>query len=154
MLAGGERRANTNVKPNGAAHLRAALAVCKYAIRSAEDCFGGMSSDARAILAALAARFPGEMPRTDITPRRVQRAPECRATRHRFEGTAKRRTGRLPRRANERSTPRTLESWEKSELRLSAVPAPRQRQSPCIVIAAVAKKDCTPYVRATMRGGD
>lgn len=68
MLAGGERRATTNVKPNGAAHLRAALAVCKYAIRSAEHCFGGMSSDARAILAALAARFPGEMPRTDITP--------------------------------------------------------------------------------------
>ncbi len=50
-----------------APHLRAALAVCKYAIRSAEHCFGGLNADARAILNALTARSPGEMPRTDIT---------------------------------------------------------------------------------------
>ena len=50
-----------------ATHLRAALAVCKYAIRSAEHCFGGLSADARAILAALTARFPEEMQRTEIT---------------------------------------------------------------------------------------
>jgi hypothetical protein len=50
-----------------APHLRAALAVCDYAIRSTELCFGGLSADARAILAALKGRFPAEMPRTEIT---------------------------------------------------------------------------------------
>lgn len=49
-----------------APHLRAALAICKYAIRSAEHCFGGLSVAARAILDALTARSPGEMPRTEI----------------------------------------------------------------------------------------
>ncbi len=47
-------------------HLHAALAVCKYALHSAEHCFGGLSADARAIHAALTARAPGEMARTEI----------------------------------------------------------------------------------------
>jgi hypothetical protein len=50
-----------------APHLRAALAVCDYAIRSAEHCFGGLSPDARAIHAALSARSPKELTRTDIS---------------------------------------------------------------------------------------
>lgn len=50
-----------------AAHLRAALAVCEYGLRSAEHCFGGLSSDARAILATLFKRHPGEMTRSEIT---------------------------------------------------------------------------------------
>lgn len=50
-----------------AAHLRAALAVCDYALRSAEYCFGGLSADARAILAALSTRFPDWLARSDIT---------------------------------------------------------------------------------------
>lgn len=50
-----------------AAHLRAALAVCDYARRSAEHCFGGLSADARAILAALTIRHHGELSRTEIT---------------------------------------------------------------------------------------
>lgn len=50
-----------------AAHLRAALAVCDYARRSAQYCFGGLSPDARAIHAALGVRFPDEMPRSEFT---------------------------------------------------------------------------------------
>jgi len=50
-----------------APHLRAALAVCKYAIRSAEHCFGGLTADASAILNALSTCSPDEMPRTEIT---------------------------------------------------------------------------------------
>lgn len=50
-----------------APHLRAALAVCDYAIRSAEHCFGGLSPDARMIHAALSARSPDELTRTDIS---------------------------------------------------------------------------------------
>lgn len=50
-----------------APHLRAALAVCDYAIRSAEHCFGGLSPDARTINAALSARSPDELTRTDIS---------------------------------------------------------------------------------------
>jgi hypothetical protein len=50
-----------------AAHLRAALAVCEYALRSAEYCFGGLSADARTILAALATRFPDWLARSDIS---------------------------------------------------------------------------------------
>lgn len=50
-----------------AAHLRAAFAVCDYALRSAEHCFGGLSGDARAILSALTIRHPGELTRTEIT---------------------------------------------------------------------------------------
>ena len=47
-------------------HLHAALAVCQYALRSADHCFGGLSADARAIHTALTARAPGEMSRTEI----------------------------------------------------------------------------------------
>ena len=50
-----------------AAHLRAALAVCEYGLRSAQHCFGGLSADARAILAALSNRQPGELTRSEIT---------------------------------------------------------------------------------------
>ena len=49
------------------AHLKAAFAICKYAIRSAEVCFGGLSADASAIAAALDARKPDELPRSAIT---------------------------------------------------------------------------------------
>lgn len=48
-------------------HLHAALAVCDYARRSARHCFGGLSSDAQTILAALTARRPGEMARSEIS---------------------------------------------------------------------------------------
>lgn len=51
----------------GTEHLDAALAVCEYALRSAEHCFGGLSADAGAILAALKANAPNEMTRTQIT---------------------------------------------------------------------------------------
>ena len=49
------------------AHLKAAFAICKYAIRSAEVCFGGLSADASAIAAALDARKPDELSRSAIT---------------------------------------------------------------------------------------
>lgn len=49
------------------AHLKAAFAICKYAIRSAEVCFGGLSADASAIAAALDARKPEELSRSAIT---------------------------------------------------------------------------------------
>lgn len=48
-------------------HLQAALAVCEYGLRSAEYCFGGLSADASAILAALTARYPDPLARTDIS---------------------------------------------------------------------------------------
>ncbi len=51
----------------GTEHLNAALAVCEYALRSAEHCFGGLSADAITIHAALKVRAPGEMTRTQIT---------------------------------------------------------------------------------------
>ncbi len=50
-----------------AKHLQAALAVCEYALRSAEYCFGGLSAYATAILHALKERSPAEMTRTEIT---------------------------------------------------------------------------------------
>lgn len=49
------------------AHLKAAFAICKYAIRSAEVCFGGLSADASAIAAALDTRYPEALSRTSIT---------------------------------------------------------------------------------------
>jgi len=51
----------------GVAHLWAALAVCDYALRSAEHCFGGLSLDARAIHAALSARVGEWVTRTEIS---------------------------------------------------------------------------------------
>jgi hypothetical protein len=48
-------------------HLRAALAVCDYALRSAAYCFGGLSPDAQAILEALRARGGEGMVRTEIS---------------------------------------------------------------------------------------
>ncbi len=48
-------------------HLKAAFAICNYAIRSAEICFGGFSAAAIAIRAALEAIKPGELPRSTIT---------------------------------------------------------------------------------------
>jgi hypothetical protein len=48
-------------------HLNAAFAICKYAIRSAEICFAGLSADAIAIRDALEAKMPDELPRSSIT---------------------------------------------------------------------------------------
>jgi len=50
-----------------AAHLQAALAVCDYAMRSAQLCFGGLSAASRAILAALRRRYPGALTRSEIS---------------------------------------------------------------------------------------
>jgi hypothetical protein len=47
-------------------HLRAALEVCEYSLRSAEYAFGGLSADAQAIYDALQARAPEALARKDI----------------------------------------------------------------------------------------
>lgn len=47
-------------------HLNAALAVCRYALRSAEYCFGALTGHARKILDALGNRETKEMTRTEI----------------------------------------------------------------------------------------
>jgi hypothetical protein len=45
-------------------HLRAALAICDYALRSADYCFGGLSPNAKAILNALQFSAPEGLSRT------------------------------------------------------------------------------------------
>jgi hypothetical protein len=47
-------------------HLQAALAVCEYALRSADYCFGGLSANAQAILEALQTVAPEGLSRTAI----------------------------------------------------------------------------------------
>ncbi len=54
-------------------HLRAALAICDYALRSAEYCFGGLSPNAKAILNALQTSVPIGLTRTSIYVQVFQR---------------------------------------------------------------------------------